>query len=263
MNHFTVTQPLPDVWHIQDVGQVCFTLIRGEKDTLLFDTGMGFYDVASCVAPYVRGKLHVVFSHAHYDHTCGQHYFAESFVHPDDLNRCRKTVDRRHRALTLKRARARGILEDAYPAEQFVNGTPETVKPLTEMSIDLGGLEVRFLLSPGHTKGSIVAYIEKKSLLLTGDTWNPHTWLFFPECQPLAVYTRTVRHLRNLQAEHVLRSHDASMVSMEQFRAYADGLSEETFSQAEPCPVPPYTHIHTYCCYPEPESKLVFNGDKR
>ena len=97
MQLFTVTQPLTDVWHIQDVGQVCFTLIRGEQDTLLFDTGMGFYDVSAFVAPYVRGKLHVVLSHAHYDHACGQHYFSESLVHPDDLQLCRNTVGRDQR----------------------------------------------------------------------------------------------------------------------------------------------------------------------
>ena len=60
MSHFTITEPLADVFHIQDAGQVCFTLIRGAQDTLLWDTGMGFYDVAECIAPYVRGKLHVV-----------------------------------------------------------------------------------------------------------------------------------------------------------------------------------------------------------
>jgi len=262
MQAIAATQPLPGVYHIRDAGYVCFTLIQGGKDTLLFDTGLGLDDVAALVAPYVRGKLHVVLSHAHYDHACGQHYFAESFVHPDDLKRCRKTVSRANRAKILKRIRKRAAFPDDYPDERFLAGTPETVMPLEEMTMDLGGLQVQFLLSPGHTKGSIVAYIPEKKLLLSGDTWNPHTWLFFAESQSLAVYTSTVRSLRDLPAEHVLRSHDISMVPMEQFRSYADGLNENTFRKAEPCPVPPYTRIHTYCCYPEPESKLVFNGDK-
>jgi glyoxylase-like metal-dependent hydrolase (beta-lactamase superfamily II) len=263
MQPFTVTQPLPDVWHIRDVGEVCFTLIRGGQDTLLFDTGMGFYNVAACVAPYVRGKLYVVLSHAHYDHACGQHYFSESFVHPIDLKRCRKIVGPQNRAGILKRVRARGVLPDDYPDEQFLAGTPETVKPLMEMTLYLGDLDVRFLLAPGHTGGSIVAYVADRKLLLTGDTWNPHTWLFFPESRSLAAYTKTVQGLRDLPAEHVLRSHDLSMVPMRRFRDYIDGLNENTFLKAEPCPVPPYTHIRSYCCYPEPGSKLVFNGDKR
>ncbi|MFH1880922.1 MAG: MBL fold metallo-hydrolase, partial [Bacillota bacterium] len=151
MSSFTVTQPLPDVFHIQDVGKVCFTLIRGERDTLLWDTGMGFYDVAEYIAPYVRGKLTVVLSHAHYDHACGQHYFGESYVHPDDLLWCRKCVGKARRKLILQRVRKRGILPDDYSAERFLNGTPKTIKPLKEMTLDLGNLDVRFLHTPGHT----------------------------------------------------------------------------------------------------------------
>lgn len=263
MQHFTVTRPLADVFHIRDAGQVCFSLIRGETGTLLWDTGMGFYDVAACVAPYVRGKLHVVLSHAHYDHACGQHWFPESYVHPVDLKRCRKTVGEQNRMAVLQRMRARGILEDGYDAGRYINGTPETVKPLLSMTLDLGGLTVSFLPSPGHTAGSIVAYIEAKKLLITGDTWNPHTWLFFPESKSLAAYVKTTRSLRDLPADHVLRSHDLNMVPMQKFRDYIDGLNAGTFAKAEPCPIPPYTHIHTYCCFPEPDSKLVFNGDKR
>lgn len=263
MQLFTISQPLTDVFHIQDVGQVCFTLIRGEQDSLLFDTGMGFYDVSAYIAPYVRGRLHVVLSHGHYDHACGQHYFSESFVHPIDLALCRTTVGPQRRAEILKRMRERDVLPVNYPDERFLAGTPETVKPLETTTLDLGNLEVRFLPAPGHTKGSIVAYIDKHKLLLTGDTWNPHTWLFFPESQPLQVYVKTVQRLYPLPAEHVLRSHDIQLVPMRRFRAYADGLNEETFAKAEPCPVHPYTHIPTFCCYPEPESKLVFNGDQR
>lgn len=262
MDHFTIKQPLPDVFHIQDAGQVCMTLIRGSKDTLLWDTGMGFYDVAACIAPYIRGRLHVVLSHGHYDHACGQHYFASASVHKIDLNRCRRTVSEKSRAAILKRMQARGTVEAGYPADQYLCGTPQTIQPLAAMALDLGGLQVRFIHSPGHTGGSIVALIEQKNLLLTGDTWNPHTWLFFSESKSLASYVKTVRKLYDLPVDHVLRSHDISMLPMEAFRRYIDGLTQETFDKAEPCPIPPYTHIRTYCCYPEPGSKLVFNADK-
>ena len=263
MNTFTITQPLPDVFHIQDSGQFCFTLICGSKSTLLFDTGIGLNNVAECVAPYVRGRLHVVLSHAHYDHACGQHYFPETLVHPDDLKACRRIVSRKSRTAILNRVQSRGLVPEGYPAEQFISGTPQTIKPLTEFTLDLGDLKVQFLHSPGHTAGSIVAWIEQRSLLLSGDTWNPTTWLFFPESMSLAKYTQTVRGLHDLPAEHVLRSHDLPMVPMRQFRDYADGLNEHTFAQAEPCPTPPYTNIRTFCCNPEPGSKLVFNDDKR
>jgi hydroxyacylglutathione hydrolase len=263
MNPFTIGQPLPGVFHIQDAAGVCFTLVTGERDSLLWDTGAGLYDVAACVAPYVRGKLHVVLSHGHYDHACGQHYFSETFVHPDDLMLCKRCAGRKHRSLILKRIRKRGLVDGDYPSEQFLNGTPESVHPLTEFLLDLGNLEVRFLPTPGHTRGSISAYIPKRGLLLTGDSWNPQTWLFFPESRPLSVYTTTMRGLRGLDAEHVLRPHDPTLTSMDRLRAYIDGLNERTFAAAQPYPVPPYTQYNTFRCCPEPDSMLIFNGDKR
>ncbi len=260
---FTVTQPLPDVFHIQDSAQVCFTLIRGERDSLLFDTGVGLYNVADCIAPYVRGKLTVVLSHAHYDHACGQHYFAESFIHSVDLKRCKRNVSRGSRTEMLKRFETRGWIDETYPKEQFLGGTPETIQALPSMTLNLGNLEVCFLRAPGHTAGSIAAFIPQMRLLLTGDSWNPHTWLFFPESKPLSIYVNTMRKLMKLDAEHVLCPHALPPRTMAQFRAYVNGLSEHTFTLAQPCPIPPYTQINTWCCYPEPDSKLVFNADKR
>lgn len=262
MNQFTVGQPLPGIFHIQDAAGVCFTLVPGERETLLWDTGVGLYDVAGCIAPYVCGKLHVVLSHGHYDHACGQHYFEESYVHPDDLERCRQCTGRNNRSLILNRIRERGLIGGDYTAEQFLCGTPETIRPLTGLSLDLGGLDVQFISAPGHTPGSIAAYIPQRRLLLIGDNWNPHTWLFFPESRSLSAYTQMMRQLRGLKADYVLRPHDPDLTSIQRFTAFIDGLNEYTFAAAQPCPIPNYSQYHTYCCYPEPESKLVFNKDK-
>ena len=262
MNPFTVTQPLPDVFHIQDAASVCFTLVRGERDSLLFDTGVGLYDVAECIGPYIRGQLHVVLSHGHYDHACGQQYFGESLVHPADLALCRRCVSQKSRTAILKRLRKRGLADETYPVERFVSGTPETVLPLLEYTMDLGDLEVQFLPAPGHTAGSIVAYIPQYQLLLSGDSWNPQTWLFFRECKPLSVYVQTMKAFLNLKASHVLRPHALALDTMERLRLYIDGLNDQTFASAQPCIVPPYTKYKTYQCFPEPDSVLIFDKDK-
>lgn len=251
------------MYHIEDASNVCFTLVVGEQDTLLWDTGMGLYDVAECVAPYVRGKLHVVLSHGHYDHACGLHYFKEVFVHPDDIPLCRRSVGKASRERVLRNAKACGCLDDSFDAYQYMNTTTKPIKPLTKLKLDLGGLEVQFRQTPGHTIGSLIAYIPRHKLLLTGDMWNPHTWLFFPESQPLAVYTQSMQSMRDILAEHVLCPHDPALRTMERLRRYIDGLNEQTFAAAQPHPVPPYTRIHTFLCHPEPDSILIFNGDKR
>ena len=263
MNHFEVTQPLPNVFHIQDAGGVCFTLLRGETDTLLWDTGMGFFDVAACIAPYVRGKLHVVLSHGHYDHVCGQHYFANCYVHSDDLQLAKRSSSVKVRKYTLERMKARGVIPKTYPDTQFIPGTPNSILSLPFPSLALGNLTVEFLHTPGHTIGSMVAYVPQLQLILTGDMWNPTTWLFFPESQPLSVYSKTMQQLLSLDAVHVLCAHALPLTGIDRLHAYIHGLNAEIFTAAEPCSIPPYTNINTCCVHPEPESTLVFNDDKR
>ena len=262
MHHFTVSHPFPHVYHMEDVSGVCFTLVIGRRDTLLWDTGLGLYDVLSCIKPYVQGTLHVVLSHGHYDHACGHHYFPKTMVHPEDISLCKASVSVLRREQIISDASDRGLLDETFHPERYHSGENNTIRPIHESSLDLGGVTVQFIPTVGHTKGSIVAYIPVYQLLLTGDMWNPHTWLFFPESQPLSVYTKSMQSIRDLQADHVLCPHDIACRTMERLRAYIDGLNEGTFRKAEPCSIPPYTHIRTYCCRPEPESMLVFNADK-
>ena len=262
MQHFTVSHPLPYVYHIADVSGVCFTLVIGQRDTLLWDTGLGLYDVLYCIKPYIRGTLHVVLSHGHYDHACGHHYFPETMVHPEDLQLCKDSVSDLRRGQIIKDASSRGLLDDTFDPVRYHSGDGNTIIPIPDYSLDLGGVTVQFIPTAGHTKGSMVAYIPAYQLLLTGDMWNPHTWLFFPESQPLSVYTQSMHSIRDLQAEHVLCSHDIARRTMKRLRDYIDGLNEDTFQKAEPCIIQPYPHIRTYCCRPEPESILVFNTDK-
>ncbi len=262
MNHFTVSQPIPGVYHIEDISKVCFTLVVGERDTLLWDTGLGLYDVAACIAPYVRGTLHVVLSHGHYDHVSGYQYFQELSIHPNDAALCQRSISKANRKRIMQRAKERGFLDDTFDTLRYLQDADCVIKPLEDYAMDLGHTTVEFIPTVGHTKGSMVAYIPERKLLLTGDMWNPYTWLFFPESQSLAVYTKTMKGLRDLQADHVLCSHDIALRTMDRFKLYIDGLNEDAFAKAEPCPITPYTHINTYCCHPEPDSVLVFNHDK-
>ena len=263
VNHFTISQPLPSIYHIEDISKVCFTLVKGQRDTLLWDTGLGLYDVAACIAPYVHGTLHVVLSHGHYDHACGHHYFSEVLLHPEDLQLCKHAVAEDNRAQIVNRVKGRGFLDETFDPLRYQSHPNNVIRPIQKYTLDLGGISVRFIPTAGHTKGSMVAFIPEYKLLLTGDMWNPHTWLFFPESQPLSVYTQSMKSIRDLQAEAVLCSHDIKRRTMRRLRTYIDGLHDNTFAKAKPCTIPPYTHINTYCCRPEPQSLLVFNGDKR
>lgn len=260
---FERMEALPGVTHIRDCMGVCCTLVTGETGTLLWDTGYGLYDLAAFIAPYVRGELRVVLSHAHHDHACGHQWFDGVRIHPDDLPLCKKYTGPAFRERLLQGARARGLVDEAFDERRFMAADPAAILPLEDMAYDLGGLTVRFVHVPGHTPGSLAAYIPQRGLLLTADSWNPTTWLFFPDSLSLKTYTTAIRALRELEAEHVLCSHDFTLHGMERLRAYIDGLNPDTFAKAAPVSVSPYTDIHTFACHPEPGTTLVFNGDKR
>lgn len=260
---FELMEILPGIYRIRDCMGVCCALAVGEADSLLWDTGYGLYDLATFIAPYVRGTLRVILSHAHRDHACGCRWFPSVEIHPDDLALCRTYTGRAHRRIVLQTARDRGLIDPEFDEKRYLSAGSGGVRPLSDPQIELGGLTVRFYGVSGHTPGSLAAYLPQRRLLLTADSWNPTTWLFFPESLPLETYAANLRALRDLGAEHVLCSHDASLHRMDRLRAYIDGLNADTFAGARPVSVPPYTRISTFACHPEPGSVLVFNGDKR
>lgn len=260
---FELWEALPGIYHIRDCMGVCCTLAVGETGSMLWDTGYGLYDLAAFVAPYVRGALRVILSHAHHDHACGHHWFPCAEIHPADLALCRTYTGRAHRRSVLQTARDRGLLNVEFDEKGYLNAGSGGVQPLADPVIELGGLTVNLVSTPGHTPGSLVAHLPQRELLLTGDSWNPTAWLFFPESLPLETYAGNLRTLRGIRAEHVLCSHDAALHPMARLRSYIDGLNADTFADAVPTPIPPYTKIYTFSCRPEPGTLLVFDGDKR
>ena len=173
------------------------------RDTLLFDTGMGFLRCGRmrgslCARQAARGAL------ARALRPCLRAALLQlnRFVHPDDLNRfAEKPSDHRSSRIDADSVFVRSrrfCPKTSIGHEQFLRR--DTGEPSNRLRITclwtLAVWRFSFLLSPGHTKGSIVAYIDKdKLLLLTGDTWNPAYLAVLPGMSIVGcLYTQTVRH---------------------------------------------------------------------
>jgi hypothetical protein len=102
-------------------------------------------------------------------------------------------------------------------------------------------------------------FVPEHKLMLTGDNWNPITWLFFPEAVPPQIYSHNMRELLALDFEHVLCSHSKELIPGIRLRNYINGLVPQTFAAAVPTETP-YPEIKTMLCHPEPEFGLVFRG---
>ena len=135
-------------------------LIEGERDALLFDTGPGLRDISPVVASLTSKPLTVMPSHLHYDHTGNLHLFSNLAM-----------AD-----LPILRACVRDGLFHA-PDDLFLGHYEDmTWKPVAIAQwwpighvIDLGGVRMEILHTPGHSPDSISLLDRHLSILLAAD----------------------------------------------------------------------------------------------
>ena len=179
---FELNHICPGVTHIRDTMGVCMTLIEGEKAALLVDTGYGVEDVSSCVKALCDKPLTVLLTHNHHDHALGVRWFEKAVMFQEDQAEWPLFTGEEKRRVVLSQAQSKGM---PVTEASFLAGECHMPYALHEGYLDLGGLAVQVIHCPGHTPGSCVVYVPQKKLLLTGDDWNPCTWLFFDAALPV------------------------------------------------------------------------------
>jgi glyoxylase-like metal-dependent hydrolase (beta-lactamase superfamily II) len=211
---FEVYRVAPAVFAIYEPHQaeeVISYLIVGDKQALLFDTGMGISDLKKITTELTRAPILVLNSHTHNDHV-GDNWQFETVYGMDT---------------EFTRQNARGSREDAQAeltADQICGSLPRGFDPKTYATkpwknkayihegdrIDLGGRSVEVIATPGHTPDAISLLDRSNGLLFTGDTYYPAPiWLFRPETD-LAAYGASIRRLAALapQIKMVLGAHN-------------------------------------------------------
>ncbi len=252
---YTSREVLPGVRHILDPLGVHLTLLTGTRGALLLDCGYGALDLKAYMDGLTDLPLTVLLSHGHHDHALGAMRFPETWMLEEDLPVFHQYtgVDQRRRVLEragLYEAEAEGYLAARIPPPRALR---------TDL-FDLGGLSARVIPAPGHTPGSLALYVPERRLLLLGDSWNPQTWLFFPEALPVRDYARTFKRLMTLPFEQALAPHHPDLLSREFLQRYHDGLTEEGFASAKPYPVAGYEQLPTRAFAPCPGALLVFRA---
>ena len=132
---------------------------------------------------------------------------------------------------------------------------------------DLGGLEVRVIRVPGHTPGSIVLYVPARGLLMTGDDWNPCTWMWFPSSLSAKEWRNSMLSLiRTLEEDggeisHVICSHQPMVREGSELKAFLAYMTDERLDSAPA--VDMGAPINTHQVRKEPEDwTLIFDKDK-
>lgn len=270
---FHTEKPFPGVSHISDAMGVCFTLIEGKERAVLFDTGYGTENVREYISTLTAKPVTVVLSHGHHDHVLGARWFSRTVICAEDLEEFRMRTGREQRNKVAGQAGQKAVpvpgdFLTARIAEPIPVVFHEKLGPFEAETTDLGGRKVLLIHVPGHTPGSVVLYVEDCGLLLTGDNWNPCTWMWFPSSAPVRKWRDNMKTLIGLLPKeagvtfrHVLCSHQPAVRTAQELTEYLDYMTDERISTASQ--VEMGSTIHT--CEIRMDSRgwtLVYDKDK-
>lgn len=195
------------IWQIQEASGVYFTIIKGSEKAIVMDTGYGIADNKKFVDSLLSVPYTVINSHGHPDHTQGNYQYGSVYIHPADmaLYESANTAERR-RAVYDRLQRQNGLEESEK--ETFAQQPLAEMHPLRPDSVfDLGGLTVKVMELPGHTKGTIGLLVLEERLLVSGDAFNPDMWMFAENHDTLETLEETLSRALSLPFDTYLGGH--------------------------------------------------------
>ena len=211
---FEVYQVVPQVFAIYEPHQAEETisyLILGEKQALLFDTGMGISDIRKVTGELTHLPIIVLNSHTHDDHVGGNWQFETVFGMDTDFTRTNAKGSRQDAQDELGPGMICGELPQGFDSKAYATRPWKISRFLHDHDkVDLGGRTLEVISTPGHTPDAISLLDRAHGLLFTGDTYYPAPiWLFRPETN-LDDYVASVKHLAALapQLRLVLGQHN-------------------------------------------------------
>ncbi len=143
------------------VGQVatnCYFAVNGEtKEMVIVDPG----DSAQMLAEKIRQQglkpKAVLLTHGHFDHAMAAGKLAEMFgikIYAHEAEK--ETLENPHKNVSTMIGKS-----EAYHADVFAKDGEV---------LNLAGMELKVLHTPGHTEGGCCYYLEKEKVLFSGDT---------------------------------------------------------------------------------------------
>ncbi len=259
---FEHREVLPGVFLMRDPMGVCMTLLRGSREALLVDTGYGLGNARRAAETLAKGPLRVLLTHGHHDHALGALDFDSVLLSKEDREVYRTYTGRAWRERVLAQAAQKGFLLGPEQEKRYLGFPVPAPESIGEMDLDLGGMTARVLPCPGHTPGSLLVYVPERKLLLTGDNWNPCTWLFFPEALGARGLRDGMRRFLELDFDYALCGHSFALEDAGRVRTFFDGLTDTALEGASSCPEGDRVGKKTRRALLPKEQIFVFDWDK-
>jgi glyoxylase-like metal-dependent hydrolase (beta-lactamase superfamily II) len=187
-------------------------LIKGRKQDLLIDTGLGVSSLRQHIASLLDKPLLAIASHIHFDHSGGMHEFEHCAIHAAEAEAMRQGDD--YEALCT---RVQGwVLEEhfevlpytGFTVEEYTLRGAEPTQVLQEGDVlDLGDRAFEVLHLPGHSPGCIALYGPHSKELFSGDVIYDGELLDELHCSDIPTYIATYERLQNLPVDAVYPGH--------------------------------------------------------
>ena len=241
---YKVNEIFPGIRHITETMGVGFTLIEGSERAILFDTGYGMEDVKAFITTMTNKPVTVLLSHGHHDHMLGARWFPKTYLCAEDMEEFLERTGKGQRTKVKAQAEEQhvSVPEDFMTAEI---APPEAILfnektgSFERKRVNLGSLEVQVIKVPGHTPGSIVLYVPAYDLLLTGDDWNPCTWMWFPTSARAGLWRNRMKELiHTLEEENgraiqsVICSHQPMKREGRELKEFLEYMTDERLADA-------------------------------
>lgn len=200
LNAFRVEHLSEHLYRIVDALDVACYLAVGEKAACLMDTCTGVGDLKACVESITDLPLTVVLSHAHMDHCGGAGQFDGVYMNSSEL-----PILMTHREIPFRCSFFNGHLGLDLAESDFLAVPAEGYLDIPEdLTLDLGGVTVRFLNAAGHTPGMVCPLIPEDRALIIGDACDDNVLLFDPFSSTVSEYRVNLQAIRDLDAQYDL-----------------------------------------------------------
>lgn len=215
---FEVYEIQKGIFAIYEPGQfeeVISWLIVGNRQALLFDTGLGMGDIRAVVKQLTKQPLLVLNSHSHYDHIGGNYQFDIIMArnHPFTKERAKGTAPEE-----LALFASKDWIWKQHPPSFDANNYQTKPYGFTHwieegQFVDLGGVSLEIIYSPGHAPDGIVLIDHQRRLMFMGDTFYPGPLYAHLEGSDVQAYAASAAKLAAMvdTVDYLLPSHNVPL----------------------------------------------------
>lgn len=214
-----IKEIMPETYCISEWGGafiVYMFLLVGKERALLIDSGYGGLDLPQIIGSVTDKPVIHVCSHGHIDHAMGTWMFEKAYLHSSDFDVFNQSKSRELQEKVWNNVNpfiwklARLSPEQVEERKKRVMEQPDA--NLFELEnldaiIELGQRPVRWIHTPGHTRGSVMFIDSKTRTLFSGDSLCSNVWLCMPESTTVTAYRDMLLSLRSEVAEHNIKYH--------------------------------------------------------